>query len=81
MSNIAKYRTIFSLAGKKAIVTGGSRGIGKALAEGLAAYGADVVVCEPAELRAEVVSHLRGVLKVHAAGKGPGQPEPERNPS
>ena len=47
----------------------------------IAAYGADVVVCEPAELRAEVVSHLRGVLKVHAAGKGPGQPEPERNPS
>lgn len=47
----------------------------------IAAYGADVVVCEPAELRAEVVSHLRGVLKVHAAGKGPGQPRAWRDPS
>lgn len=45
----------------------------------IAAFGADVVVLEPAGLRAEVVSHLRGVLKVHAVGKGPDRPEPERN--
>lgn len=34
----------FSLAGRVAIVTGGSRGIGKAIAMGLAEAGADVVV-------------------------------------
>ncbi len=34
----------FDLSGKAAIVTGSSRGIGKAIAEALAAHGADVVI-------------------------------------
>jgi len=35
---------IFSLSGKTALVTGGSRGIGFAVAKGLAEYGADVAI-------------------------------------
>ncbi len=55
------YSKIFDLKGKKAIVTGGSRGIGKALAEALASHGADVAIVVRSTVdRAEgVVAELR----------------------
>lgn len=38
-------KEMFSLEGKNAIIIGGSKGIGKAMAEGLAAAGATVAIC------------------------------------
>lgn len=65
MSNILNYSKIFNLEGKKAIVTGGSRGIGKALAEGLAAHGADVAIIVRSTVdRAEAVA-----TEIKAAGR------------
>lgn len=36
---------LFDLTGKRALVTGGSRGLGKAMARGFAESGADVMIC------------------------------------
>src|SRR3954469_14549042 len=38
-------KELFDLAGRTAIVTGGSRGIGKEMAEGLAEAGANLMLC------------------------------------
>ena len=42
---------LFDLSGKVSLVTGGSRGIGLAIAEGLAAHGSDVVIWDIDESR------------------------------
>ncbi|MEJ7699931.1 MAG: SDR family NAD(P)-dependent oxidoreductase [Pyrinomonadaceae bacterium] len=38
-------KELFDLSGKTAIVTGGSRGLGKEMAEGLAEAGASLMLC------------------------------------
>jgi gluconate 5-dehydrogenase len=42
--NLDYVKKMFDLAGKVAIVTGGAGALGEAIAQGLAAYGADIVV-------------------------------------
>ena len=65
MSGVANYSKIFNLEGRTAIVTGGSRGIGLALAEGLAAHGADVAIVVKSTVdRAETAAQA-----IRAAGR------------
>ena len=53
-------RELFDLTGKSAIVTGGSRGVGKELAEGLAEAGANIMLCaRRAEWLDETVAEFR----------------------
>jgi NAD(P)-dependent dehydrogenase (short-subunit alcohol dehydrogenase family) len=57
-----KLRTLFDMTGRVVIVTGGTRGIGRALAEGYVSAGAKVVVASRrAEACKEAEAHLRGV--------------------
>src|SRR5688500_7560416 len=53
---------LFQLAGKVALVTGGSKGLGKAMARGLAEAGADVVISSrhEEELRPALDEILQG---------------------
>ena len=73
-----KLQGLFDLSGRVVIVTGGTRGIGLALAEGYVAAGARVVVASrKADACKEVEDHLRSMggeaigVPAHMGSLGP----------
>ncbi len=55
----------FSLEGKRALVTGGASGIGRAIAEALAASGASVIIADIDEARAREAADALGGMALH----------------
>ena len=69
---------LFDLTGKTAIVTGGGKGIGRQLAQGLAEAGADIVVCARQAERCEQAAAELEQLGVRALGLGCDVRDPEQ---
>jgi NAD(P)-dependent dehydrogenase (short-subunit alcohol dehydrogenase family) len=73
--NADRLRSLFDLSGRTAIITGGTRGIGSALAQGYLAAGANVVVtgrseerCRAAQDKLDVPGRVAAVA-AHIAGR------------
>lgn len=67
---------LFDLSGRKAIITGGSRGLGLQIAEALGGMGAELVItARKADELAEAVSHLEALgIKAHGVASDQSKP-------
>ncbi|HYW04286.1 MAG TPA: SDR family oxidoreductase [Gammaproteobacteria bacterium] len=69
--------TLFDLTGKVALLTGASRGMGLAMAQGLAAHGATVVISsrkqEHLDAAAEEINRTCGAQRAHAVAANAGR--------
>src|ERR1700693_1073349 len=63
-ANIANVKQLFDLTGRVAIITGGSVGLGRQMAEGLAEMGANLVLCARKKERCEQAAAELNVLGV-----------------
>ena len=60
--DVDQLRSLFDLTGRTAVITGGTRGIGRAVAEGFAAAGANVVVASRKEAACQATqAHLESM--------------------
>ena len=71
---LERYRALFDLTGKNAVVLGAASGIGKASAEALAALGANVICADKnrdgvERTAADIGTHVRSAAHVIDAGK------------
>src|SRR5512146_713216 len=60
-------KELFDLSGRVAVVTGGSIGLGRQMAEGLAEMGANLVLCARKKERCEQTAHDLAKLGVRTA--------------
>lgn len=70
---------LFDLTGKVALLTGSSRGIGRAMAEGMAMHGASVVIssrkADACEATAKEINEMAGAERAHAIPCNAGRKE------
>jgi NAD(P)-dependent dehydrogenase (short-subunit alcohol dehydrogenase family) len=60
--------SIFNLTGRVALITGGSRGLGRAFAEAIAAFGADTVIAARNREKIDETLNVLAKYKVQTLG-------------
>ena len=61
-------RNLFDLSGKRALITGSAQGIGHLLAGGLAEYGAEIIINDRTQARADQAAQALVAQGFHAVG-------------